>query len=129
MRRRGGGAIVNIGSTSALAHGRQHAGGSAGYDVAKAGGIRLTTRLAWLKEKEGIRVNCLVPDWIASPEVKAYFDALTPPQRQEGRVPAVLTTLDKIAEAVVQLVTDETLAGRIIVWWSGQARGLIPFGD
>ena len=35
MRSRGGGAIVNIGSTSALGHGRKHAGSPA-YDVAKA---------------------------------------------------------------------------------------------
>src|SRR5262245_40705855 len=100
MRRRGGGAIVNIGSTSALGHGRKHSGGSPAYDVAKAGVIRLTTMLAPLKEQEGIRVNCLVPDWIASPEVKAYFDSLTPQQRKEGSVPDVLTTLDEIADAV-----------------------------
>jgi NAD(P)-dependent dehydrogenase (short-subunit alcohol dehydrogenase family) len=129
MRRRGGGAIVNIGSTSALGHGRAHSNGSPAYDVAKAGVIRLTTMLAWLKEKEGIRVNCLVPDWIASPDVKSYFDSLTPQQRKEQNVPDVLTGLDEIADAVAHLVTDEALAGRVMVWWSGQARRLIPFGD
>src|SRR5262249_38786751 len=81
MPRRGGGAIVNIGSTSALFHGRRRLG-SAGYDAAKAGVMRLTTASAWLREREGIRVNCLVPHWIASPEVKSYFDALTPEQRR-----------------------------------------------
>jgi NAD(P)-dependent dehydrogenase (short-subunit alcohol dehydrogenase family) len=129
MRRRGGGVIVNIGSTSALAHGRKHSGGSPAYDVAKAGVIRLTTALAWLKEKERIRVNCLVPDWIASPDVKSYFESLTPQQRKELNVPDVLTAVDDIADAVAHLVTDETLAGRVMVWWSGQPRGIIPFGD
>jgi NAD(P)-dependent dehydrogenase (short-subunit alcohol dehydrogenase family) len=77
MRRRQGGAIVNISSTSGLPHGRRRLG-SAGYDAAKAGVIRLTTALAWLHEREGIRVNCLVPHWIATPELKAWFDSLTP---------------------------------------------------
>jgi NAD(P)-dependent dehydrogenase (short-subunit alcohol dehydrogenase family) len=61
MRKRGGGAIVNIGSTSALAHGRVYAGGLPAYDVAKSGTIRLTTMLGWLKTAENIRVNCLAP--------------------------------------------------------------------
>lgn len=37
MRRRGGGAIVNIASISALRHGRKTPCGFAGYDVAKSG--------------------------------------------------------------------------------------------
>jgi NAD(P)-dependent dehydrogenase (short-subunit alcohol dehydrogenase family) len=126
MRRRGGGAIVNIGSTSALPHGNSRA---PGYDIAKMGVIRLTTTLGWLGEREGIRVNCLVPDWVASPEVKAYFDSLTPEQRKKGGVPDVLTTLDEISDAVLELVTNEKLAGRVMVLWSGKPPRLIPFGD
>jgi len=128
MRRRRGGAIVNFGSTSALGHGRKQSA-SPSYDVAKAGIQRLTTMLGWLKEKENIRVNCIVPDWVATQEVKAYWDTLTPQQRREQSVPDVLTTVEEIADAVVQLIADETLAGRIMVWWSGQRRGLIPLGD
>jgi len=45
MRRRGGGAIVNIGSTSALGHGRKHSCWPA-YDVGKMAQMRLTTTLA-----------------------------------------------------------------------------------
>ena len=66
MRSGGGGAIVNIASISALWHGRRTAGGFPGYDVAKAGMIRLTTRLAPLGRKYNIRVNCLAPGWIAT---------------------------------------------------------------
>src|SRR5207245_10625006 len=91
MRRRGGGAIVNIGSTSALGHGRKHSTAPA-YDVAKAAVIRLTTTLGWLREREGIRVNCLVPDWVATKGVAPYLDALTPEQRQEGNVSDVTLT-------------------------------------
>jgi len=126
MRRRGGGAIVNIGSTSALPHRNSRA---PGYDVAKMGVIRLTTALGWLGEQEGIRVNCLVPDWVASPEVKAYFDSLTAEQRKKGGVPDVLTTLDEISDAVVELVSDDKLAGRVMVLWSGKTPRMVPIGD
>ena len=128
MRGRGGGAIVNIGSTSAITHGRKHSK-SPGYDVAKMGLIRLTTTLGPLRDQFGIRVNCLVPAWIASPEVKAYWDSLTPEQRKAGDVPDVLITLDEIAGVVLRLATDETLAGRVMVWYNGAPPRLIPAGD
>jgi len=54
---------------------------------------------------------------------------LTPEQRRAGGVPATLTTLDEIAGAVLRLITDEALSGRVLVWWSGQPPGLIPLGD
>src|ERR1051326_6031588 len=128
MRRRGGGVIINFGSTSAVGHGYKHCPVAA-YDVAKAGVIRLTTTLAGLREKEGIRLNCIVPDWVATPEVKEYWDPLTPDERRERGAPAVLTSLEEIAQAVVDLITDESLAGRVMVWWSGEQPGLIPVGD
>jgi NAD(P)-dependent dehydrogenase (short-subunit alcohol dehydrogenase family) len=128
MRSRGGGAIVNIGSTSALGHGRKHSGSPA-YDIAKAGITRLTTTLGWLHKKENIRVNCFVPDWVAVPEVLAYWNSLTPEQRREQDVPEVLTTLDEVADAVLELITDDSLAGRIMVWWNGQPLQLISEGD
>jgi NAD(P)-dependent dehydrogenase (short-subunit alcohol dehydrogenase family) len=127
MRRRGGGAIVSMASVSALGHGRKHAE-VPGYDVAKAGVIRLTTTLARL-QRENIRVNCLVPGWIASPEVQGYVDSLTPEQRRQRGVPNTLITTDQIADAVVELATNETLAGRVMVWWNDQPRRLIPAGD
>lgn len=128
MRKRGGGVIVNMGSTSAIGHGRKHSK-SPGYDVAKMGLIRLTTTLAPLHASEGIRVNCLVPAWIASHEVQTYVDSLTPAQRKEARVPDSLLTLDQIATTVVRLATDETLAGRILVYYNGESPALIPQGD
>jgi len=129
MQRRGGGAIVNIGSTSTLGHGRKHSQWP-GYDVAKAGVMRLSTTLAPLRERFGIRVNCLIPNWVASPEVKAYWDSLTAQQRKDGDVPEKLTTCEEIAEAVARLATDETLAGRLMIFWtSGEAPRLIPWGE
>ncbi len=128
MQRRGGGAIVYYGSTSAVGHGREHSPSPA-YDVAKAGVARLATTMGWLRETYAIRVNCIAPDWVETDEIRTYVEPLTPVQRREAGVPETLTTLDEIASAVVRLITDESLYGRVLVWWSGQPPGLIPQGD
>lgn len=127
LGRRGDGAIVNFGSTSALGHGRKHSNSPA-YDAAKAAVIRLTTCLGPLREK-GIRVNCLVPHWVATEEVTSAIAAMTPEERREAEVPAVLITLDEIADAALQLASDQTLAGRVMVLWGGQLPRFIPDGD
>lgn len=129
MRRGQGGAIVNIASISALWHGRKALGGIPGYDVAKAGIIRMTTRLASLAETDGIRVNCLAPGWIATNKVRRYWESLTPEERGTRGVPSRLLTTDQIAEVVVRLAEDRSLAGRVLVWWSEDAPRLIEWGD
>jgi NAD(P)-dependent dehydrogenase (short-subunit alcohol dehydrogenase family) len=126
MRRRGGGAIVNFGSTSSLGFGPSN---SPSYDAAKAAVMRLTGGLACLKEQFGIRVNCLVPHWIATPEVSAYVKSLSPEQRKQRKVPDILLSTAEIADAVVRLATDETLAGRIMVYRGGEPPRLLPVDD
>ena len=126
MRRAGEGAIVNMSSISALWHGRK--GGSLAYDAAKAAILRLTTGLAFLA-KENIRVNCFAPGWIASQQVRSFWDPLTPEQRKEYGAPARLLQLDEVATAVVRLAQDDSLAGRVLVWWSEDDPGLIPWAD
>lgn len=127
FRRRGGGSIVNMTSISALPHGRARPAPS--YDAAKAGLLRLTTMLASLAESEKIRVNCLAPGWIATPEVREYWELLTPAQRELRGAPSRLLSLDDVADAVLRLATDESLAGRVMVWSSEDAPKLIPWGD
>jgi meso-butanediol dehydrogenase/(S,S)-butanediol dehydrogenase/diacetyl reductase len=129
MRRGGGGAIVNVASISALWHGRKSPGGFPAYDAAKAGVIRFTTMLAPLGEKENIRVNYLAPGWIASDEVRSYWESLTLEQRAERGAPSRLLQPSDIADAVVRLATDESLYGRILVWWSDDEPRLIPWAD
>jgi NAD(P)-dependent dehydrogenase (short-subunit alcohol dehydrogenase family) len=129
MRRGGGGAVVNIASISALWHGRKTPGGLPGYDVAKAAMIRMTTRLAPLAETDGIRVNCLAPGWIATEGPRRYWESLTPSERAERGVPSRLLTPDQVAQAVVRLAGDASLAGRVLVWWSDDAPQLIQWGD
>jgi NAD(P)-dependent dehydrogenase (short-subunit alcohol dehydrogenase family) len=131
MRHRGGGAIVHIGSTSALPHGdvRGHGPSSSGYNTAKAGVMRLTTTLQWMGPKEGIRVNCLVPHWIGTDRIKAVVAGMTAEQRHAAAVPDALLTPEEVADAVLRLAEDETLAGRLIVYFGGQPLRSIPFGD
>jgi len=129
MRRGRGGAIVNIASISALWHGRTTPGGIPGYDVAKAAMIRMTTRLASLAETDGIRVNCLAPGWIATESVRQYWESMTPEERASKGVPSRLLTTDQIADIVVRIAADESLAGRVVVWWSENAPRLIEWGD
>jgi NAD(P)-dependent dehydrogenase (short-subunit alcohol dehydrogenase family) len=129
MRRGQGGAIVNIASISALWHGRKTPGGIPGYDVAKAGMIRMTTRLAYLAEADGIRVNCLAPGWIGTNEVRKHWTALTPTERTARKVPAQLLATGQISDAVIRLAEDRSLAGRVLVWWSEDEPRLIEWGD
>lgn len=129
MRRSRGGAIVNIASISALWHGRKTPGGFPGYDVAKAGMIRMTTRLASLAETDGIRVNCLAPGWIATEGVRQYWESVAPSERAARGVPSRLLTTEEVAKAVVRLAQDDALAGRVLVWWSEDTPRLIEWCD
>jgi NAD(P)-dependent dehydrogenase (short-subunit alcohol dehydrogenase family) len=129
MRRSGFGAIVNIASISALWHGRKTPGGLPGYDVAKAGMIRMTTRLASLEKTDGIRVNCLAPGWIAVDGLRQYWESMTPSERAERGAPSRLLTTDEIAGAVERLADDMSLAGRVLAWWSDDEPRLIQWGD
>jgi NAD(P)-dependent dehydrogenase (short-subunit alcohol dehydrogenase family) len=120
MTGRGGGAIVNIASVAGLGS-APHS--SPEYAAAKAGLIRLTATLAPLAER-GVRVNCLVPNWIGTEEVQREIAAMTPEERAE--VPDQLTPPEEIAAAVVRFVEDETMAGRIMIWWTGEEPRLVP---
>ena len=128
MRRRGGGAIVNLGSTSGLGHGRKHSPWPS-YDCGKMAIMRLTTTLAPLRDQENIRVNCLAPSWVASPGPKEYWESLTPEQRKQRGVPETLIQLDEIADVILRLATDELLFGRVMVWWNGEPPRLISVDD
>jgi NAD(P)-dependent dehydrogenase (short-subunit alcohol dehydrogenase family) len=119
--RRGGGAVVNIASIAGLGY-APHS--SPEYSAAKAGLIRLTATLAPLARRANVRVNCIVPNWIGTEEVKAEIAAMTPEERAE--VPAELTPPEEIADAVARFVEDDSAAGRVLVWWTGEPPRLVP---
>lgn len=102
----GGGAIVNLSSTAGLGF-APHV--SPEYAAAKAALIRFTATLAPLWESHQVRVNCLVPDWVATARGIAEYEALPEAERGPAQVP-----LATLTDAVVKLITDDSLAGRSI---------------
>ena len=123
MAARGGGAIVNIASTAGLGF-DVHPGPE--YAAAKAGVMRLTACLAPLAER-GIRVNCVCPYTVATEGVLAHVAELR--ERGEDLPPplrAVMLEPNDVADAVVGLVQDETLAGRVLVLVGGEPPRLLP---
>jgi NAD(P)-dependent dehydrogenase (short-subunit alcohol dehydrogenase family) len=123
MRRRGGGAVVNISSVAGIGW-KQHS--SPEYSAAKAGLARLTATLAPLAERDGVRVNCIVPNWVGTDDVLAEIAAMTPEERADEGVPDVLTKPEEIAELAARLIEDESLAGRVFVWWTGDPPEAVP---
>jgi NAD(P)-dependent dehydrogenase (short-subunit alcohol dehydrogenase family) len=124
LARRGGGAVVNIASVAGVGY-APHS--SPEYSAAKAGLIRLTATLAPLSERANVRVNCIIPNWIGTDEVKAEIAEMSPEER--AGVPAELTPPADIAEAVVRFVEDDTHAGRVLIWWSGEEPRLLPVSE
>ena len=103
MRLAGGGAIVNVASTAGLGSEQYQ---SPEYGAAKAGLIRFTSAVGAI---DGVRVNCIVPDWVATERVTSEERATTPP-------PIPLAT---VAAGVIRLIRDDSLAGRALLLWRG----------
>ena len=116
MRRRGGGAVVNVSSTGGLGYEPYE---SPEYGAAKAGLIRFTTSLAYARDDTGVRVNCVVPDWIAPDRALGELAAMTPEARAAE---APLVELDELADAVVELVRDDSVFGRVVLLPRGEPR-------
>jgi len=124
MERRGGGAVVSIASVAGVGY---IPAVSPEYAAAKAGLIRLTVALGRLAPARGIRVNCVVPDWIATPGVEAYIATLGPADR--AHLPRRMATTDEIAGAVADMIGDDSLAGRVLICWCDYPWTLVADGD
>jgi NAD(P)-dependent dehydrogenase (short-subunit alcohol dehydrogenase family) len=119
MRRTGGGAIVNVASTAGLGLAPYR---SPEYAAAKAGLIRFTSTLASLRERFGVRVNCVVPDWILTARAEQELAGMTPDERAAAPEPL---GLDALTDALVRLVRDDELAGRVVVLRGGEPPRLL----
>jgi NAD(P)-dependent dehydrogenase (short-subunit alcohol dehydrogenase family) len=126
MRRRGGGAVVNIASVAGLGSLRNDL---IEYATAKAGLIRLSVVLAPLAGRDNVRVNCVVPDWIGTEATTAFVAGLDAAERARSHVPARLTPPEEIAGAVARFIADDTLAGRVLVCWCERPWALVAQGD
>jgi NAD(P)-dependent dehydrogenase (short-subunit alcohol dehydrogenase family) len=121
MKKRGGGAIVNVSSMGGIGF-RPY--DKPEYGAAKAGVVRLTASLATLKEQMGVRVNCICPGWVDTPASQRSRAQMSPQERE--MVPPVLLQPEEIAEAVVMFAKDETMAGRVMIWKEGEPWQIVP---
>jgi NAD(P)-dependent dehydrogenase (short-subunit alcohol dehydrogenase family) len=125
MRERGGGAIVNVASLAGVGLGSHPA---PDYAATKAGVVRFSAALAPLRETLGVRVNCICPDWVDTPMSRRSRARMTP-EEEAVAVPARILPPEEIADAAVELVHDDALAGRVMACWCGRPRSLFPVPD
>src|ERR671930_390106 len=85
LRRRGGGAIVNVASVAGLGAGPH---GAPEYAAAKAGVVRLTSALGSLAA-EGIRVNAICPDYVDTPAMQRGLARMT--EEERARLPELVS--------------------------------------
>jgi NAD(P)-dependent dehydrogenase (short-subunit alcohol dehydrogenase family) len=111
MRNSGGGVIVNISSMAGIGIGPHPA---PVYAASKAAVVRFTAALAPLGRRLNIRVNCICPDWVDTPMVQHTRAAMSP-EEWRAMAPPVMTQPEEIAEAVITIVNDESLAGRAML--------------
>ncbi|MCP4873720.1 MAG: SDR family oxidoreductase [Proteobacteria bacterium] len=113
MKTAGGGAIVNLGSTSW----RLATGGMPAYTAAKAGIEGLTRGLARDLGPFGIRANCVLPGWVMTERQRARWvtpEALASTLQQQC-VPIELQPAD-IAPTVLFLASDQARAVTAQSW-------------
>ena len=107
-----GGCIVNVASSAGL--GCDPYSGVE-YAVAKAGVIRLTTALAMI---DGVRVNCVCPHTVATEGVLRALETKT--IEEIAPPPPTLLGVDAVVNAVLHLIQDASLAGRVLVLVGGR---------
>jgi NAD(P)-dependent dehydrogenase (short-subunit alcohol dehydrogenase family) len=119
LRRRGGGTIVNVASVAGLGAGPHRA---PEYAAAKAGVVRFTAALRSLAG-EGIRVNAICPDYVDTPAMQRSLAQMS--EQQRAAVPELVSP-SAIAGGVLDLIRDESLAGRVLVWLAQEQPYLLP---
>ena len=123
MRKRGGGAIVNTASLAGIGYGFPP---NPVYAASKGGVVLFTASMAPWKDEANIRVNCVCPGVVDTPMLRGAEedDATQSTLRQRLASLAVLQP-EEIADAVVELIRDDSLAGRALIVPNGRPRELV----
>lgn len=112
LRRRGGGAIVNTASMGALVPMPD----DPVYAATKAAVALFTRSCARLRASDGIRVNAVLPGVVDTDILAKSGDGLRPASWMSDMIAGLeRLTPDEVAEVVVELATDESLAGEVRV--------------
>jgi len=83
------------------------------YAAAKAGVVNFTYSLAPWAARLNIRVNCVCPGVVDTPLVRKGVEAATRRGEPTG-LPARIIPPSEIAEAVLAIVLDDSLAGQAL---------------
>jgi NAD(P)-dependent dehydrogenase (short-subunit alcohol dehydrogenase family) len=118
-RMRYGGAIVNVASVAGTGYEAHRA---PEYAAAKAGVVRLTAALAPPAER-GVRVNCICPDYVDTPAVRRSLGRMSPEERAAA---PPLVPAERVADAILDLVRNDSLAGRVLVCPAAGEWRLLP---
>jgi NAD(P)-dependent dehydrogenase (short-subunit alcohol dehydrogenase family) len=110
---RGQGAVVNIASSAGV---ESSAYGSPEYAASKAALIRFTTAVADWRDRYGVRVNCVVPGWVGLERAHRDLAAMSSAERATA---PTLVPPETIAAQALQLIQDESLAGRVVSMLDG----------
>jgi NAD(P)-dependent dehydrogenase (short-subunit alcohol dehydrogenase family) len=76
--------------------------------------IRFSAALAPLGRRMNIRVNCICPDWVDTPMTQRTRAAMSAEEWRAIASP-VMTRPEEIAEAVVRIINDDDLSGRVML--------------
>lgn len=129
MSSRGGGSILNASSVAGLGT-QPHSYPECA--TAKAAIVRLTQTLAPLADERNVRVNGIAPDWTATEFVRERLAGMTSEERAAATdgfdrpAPERLLEPSEVTDAAVDLIRDDSLAGRTLVMWCGEAPRLLP---
>ena len=104
MLKNGGGSIVNISSGAGL----RGYGVALPYAVSKAGLIHLTTTAASQYASQGIRVNCIAPGPVDTPQMRGSSGSLEAFRQRESSHPmGRVGRPEEIANVILFLASDE----------------------
>jgi NAD(P)-dependent dehydrogenase (short-subunit alcohol dehydrogenase family) len=99
------------------------------YAASKAAIVSFTRALGVLKEQLNIRVNCVCPGSVDTPGVRANRarEAAEGPVRT--RIAPVRMPAEQVAQAVLQCIRDEDLAGAVLKIMPDEPAEVLSFPD